>query len=45
MAYKCPEMNTVKVLVPKSFEFSGFCTRPSWSMHHDIDRWLGGEFL
>jgi len=37
-------MNTMKVLVHESFEFGGCCTWPSWSVHHDIARWLGGEF-
>jgi len=44
MAYKCPQMNTMKVLVHKSFELVGFCTWPSWSVHHGIARWLGREF-
>jgi len=44
LASKCPQMNTMKVLVHKSFKFGGFCTRPSWSVHHDIARLLGGEF-
>jgi len=43
-ASKCPQMNTMKVLVHESFEFSGFCTWLSWSVHHCIARWLGGEF-
>jgi len=43
-ASKCPQMNTMKVLVHESFEFGGFCTWPSWSVHHGITRWLGGEF-
>jgi len=43
-AYKCPQMNTMKVFVHESFEFGGFCTWPSWSVHHGITRWLGGEF-
>jgi len=43
-AYKCPQMNTMKVLVHEIFEFGGFCTGPSWSVHHGIARWLGGEF-
>jgi len=34
----------MKVLVHESFEFCGFCTWPSWSVHHDTARWLGGEF-
>jgi len=37
-------MNTMKVLVHNSFKFGGFCTGPSWSVHHGIARWLGGEF-
>jgi len=44
-AYKCPQMSTVKVLVHESCELDGVCTWPSWSVHHDIARWLGGEFL
>jgi len=28
----------------KCFEFGGFCTWPSWSVHHEKARWLGGEF-
>jgi len=44
MIYKCPQMNTIKFLVHESFEFGGFCTWPSWSVHHDIARWLGGLF-
>jgi len=43
LASKCAQMNTMKVLVRESFEFGGFCTWPSWSMHHSIGRWLGGE--
>jgi len=38
-----PQMNTMKVFVHETFEFGGFCTWPSWSVHHDITRWLGGE--
>jgi len=44
MAYKCPQMNTIKFLVHESFKFGGFCTWLSWSVHHDIARWLGGVF-
>jgi len=44
LASKCSQMNTIKVLVHESFEFGGFCTWPSWSVHHGIARWLGGEF-
>ena len=43
-AYKCPQMSTVKVLVHESFELDGVCTWPSWSVHRDIARLLGGEF-
>jgi len=43
MASKCPQMNTMKFLVHKSFEFSGFWTWPSLAVHHGIARWLGGE--
>ena len=42
--YKCPQMNTMKVLVHNSLKFGGFCTGPSGSVHHGIARWLGGEF-
>jgi len=44
MVYKCPQMITMKVFVHESFEFGGFCTGPSGSVHHGIARWLGGEF-
>jgi len=43
-AYKCPQMNTMKVLENESFEFGVFCAWPSWSMHHGLARWLAGEF-
>ncbi|QCD89112.1 hypothetical protein DEO72_LG4g50 [Vigna unguiculata] len=43
-AYKCPKMNTMKVLEHESFELVGFCKWPRLSVHHDIGRWLGGEF-
>jgi len=43
-AYKCPQRNTMKVLVHESLAFGGFCTWPSWSVHHGTARWLGGEF-
>jgi len=43
-AYNFPQMNTTKVLGHETFEFGGFCTWPSWSVHDDIARWLGGEF-
>jgi len=42
-ASKCPQMNTMKVLVQESFEFGGFFTWPSWTVHHGRARWLGGE--
>jgi len=41
---KCPQMNTMKVLVHESFEFGGFWTWPCLAVHHGIARWLGGEF-
>jgi len=44
LASKFPQMNTMKVLVHESFELVGFCTWPSWSVHHDLGRWLSGEF-
>jgi len=43
-AYKCQQMNTMKVLVNQSFEFREFCTWPSLAVHHGVARWLGGEF-
>jgi len=43
-AYKCPQMNTMKVLVLESFEFGGFSTWPRLAVHHGIARWLGEEF-
>ena len=44
LASKCPQMKTLKVMVHKSFEFGAFCTWLTWSVHHGIARWLGGEF-
>jgi len=44
-AYKCPQMNTMKVLVHESFEVGGFCTWPSLAVPHGITRWLGGELI
>jgi len=44
MAYKSPQINTMKVLVHKSFELVGFCTWTSWSVHRGIAGCLGGEF-
>ena len=43
-AYKCPQMNTMNVLVHERFEFGGFCTWPRLAVYHGIGRWLGGEF-
>jgi len=43
-ASKCPQMNTIKVLVHESFEFGRFCTWPTLAVHHGIARWLGVEF-
>jgi len=42
--YKCPQINTIKFLEHQSFEVGGFCTLPSWSMHHNITRWPCGLF-
>jgi len=42
--YKCPQMNTMKVLVNESFEFGVFCIWPSLPVHHGVARWVGGEF-
>jgi len=44
MAYKCPQMNTMKLLVDESFEFGWVCTWPRLSVHHGRARLLGGEF-
>jgi len=44
MAYKCPQTNTIKFLVHESFELSGFCTWPIWSVWQGLARCLGGEF-
>jgi len=44
LASKCPQMNTMKVLVYESFEFGGFCTWRRFAVQHGIVRWLGGEF-
>jgi len=38
-------MNTMKVLVQESFEFGGFCTWPSWSVHHGLAGGLLGSFV
>jgi len=43
MAYKCPQMNTIKFLVHKSCELGWFCTWSSSSMWHDKVRYFGGE--
>ena len=37
-------MNTMKFLVHESVVFGGFCTWPRLAVHHDIGRWLGGEY-
>ena len=42
--YKCPQMNTMNVLVHESFEFDGFCTWPSLAVHHGIASYPGEEF-
>jgi len=43
-AYKCRQMNTMKLLVHESFEFGWVCTWQRLSVHHDKARLLGGEF-
>jgi len=43
-AYKCPQMNSMKVLVHASFEFGGFCTWPRVAVQEGIARCLGREF-
>jgi len=43
-ASKCPQMDTMNVLVHESFEFGGLFTWPRLAVHHGIARWLGGEF-
>jgi len=43
-AYKCPKMNTMKILVHESFEFGGLCAWPRLAVHHDIGRCPSGEF-
>jgi len=44
MAYKCPQMNTMKVFMHESFQFGGFCTWPSWSVYHGITKLHRGLF-
>ena len=44
LASKFPQINTIKVLVHKSFELVGFSPSPSGSVRHGIASWLGGEF-
>jgi len=44
MASKCPQMNTMKNLVDKSFELCWFWTLLGLAVWHDLARWLGGEF-
>jgi len=45
IAFKSPQMNTMKVLVHDIFEFGGFCTWPTLPVCQSLARWLGGEFL
>jgi len=40
-AYKCPQMNTMKILVPESFEFGGFCRWQRLAVHHGIGGLVG----
>jgi len=35
-AYKCPQMNSMKILVHESFEFWGFCIWPRLAVHDGI---------
>ena len=44
-AYKCPQMNTMEVLVHESFEFGGFCTWPRLAVPHGIVDGLVGSFV
>jgi len=44
-ASKCPQMNTMKVLVHESFVFGGFCTWPRLAVHHGIADDLVGIFV
>jgi len=40
MTSKCLQINTVKVLVHKNFEFGGFCTWPSlWACRDYLAWW------
>jgi len=43
-AYKCLQMNTMKLWVHESLEFGWGCTWPRLSVHHDKARLLGGKF-
>jgi len=45
MASKCPQINTMKVLVHKSFELLKFYSCPCFAVWPDKARWFGGEFL
>ena len=40
-AYKCPQMNTMKILVDESFEFGGFCTWSRLAVHDGIGGLVG----
>jgi len=40
-SYKCPQMNTMKILVHESFEFRGFCTWPRLVVHDGIGGLVG----
>jgi len=44
MAYKCPQINTMKFLVHKSFELGEVCRWPRLSAHNNTARLLGWEF-
>jgi len=40
-AYKCPQMNTMKILVHEGFEFGGLCIWPRLAVHHGIGGLVG----
>jgi len=44
-AYKCPQMNTMKVLENERFKFGVFCTWPSLAVHHGELDALVGSFV
>ena len=42
-AYKCAQMNDMKILVHESFGLEVVCTWPNLAVHHGTARLLGGE--